>query len=127
LPNNNPVGIQVASGVALTVQLAPKTIRMYYLTEDQLERVASLNLITAVCLAFFGVCFGGFVSFYTTLRTADIRDPSTHATFVSIAVVTAILAAFFLVVFLCGLIKSLLDLRRAKRTEAIGTVMPASQ
>ena len=120
-------GIQVASGVALTVQLAPKNIRMYYLTEDQLENGLSLNLITGVCLALFGICVGGFISFYTTLRTADIKDPSTHATFVSVAVVAAILAVFFAVVFGCGIVKSILSIRRAKRTEAVGTVAPIAQ
>jgi hypothetical protein len=115
-------GIQVASGVALTVFLAPKNIRMYYLTEDQLESVASLNLINAVCLAFFGICIGSVIAFYTTLKTAEIKDPSTHAIFIALAIGSGCLAVFFGIVLGVGCAKSLVDLKRWKKIEP--TVAP---
>ena len=110
-------GIQIASGVALTVFLAPKNIRMYYLTEDQLESVASLNLMNAVCLGFFGICIGSLIAFYTTLKTAEIKDPFTHATFVVLAIGSGCLAIFFGIVLGIGCARSIIDLKRWKRIE----------
>ena len=117
--------VQVATGVALTVQLAPKTIRMYYLTEDQFENIATLNLTTAVCLAFFGICIGGFISLYSTVRATDLMDASTHATFIALTVLTGVLGIFFGALFAIGFVRSLLNLRQAKRTETVKTVLPS--
>jgi len=115
-PPSIPASGQITSGGSVTVTINPTNIEMYCLTEDQLETVASVNVVTAVSLAFLGICFGAWLTVYVTLASVNGLQDLTKATFVALQWGSGCLTIFFLVVFVVGLIKSVLGLRKIKRT-----------
>jgi len=106
------------------MQLIPKNIRVYYLTEEHLETIATLNLTNSVYLGFFGICLGLLAAFGITLTTVEIRDAVPHAMFVALTFSSAILSLLLGIIFLVGFKRSREEIHRAKRTEPASIVMP---
>lgn len=63
------------------------------MSKSDLEYLKAAN--STLELAFFGICAGGLISVFTTLKTVTLTDPTTHAVFIVLTIVLAILTAFF--------------------------------
>lgn len=108
--------------MGLTVQLSPTLIKLYWLTEDQLENIAALNVINAVSLAFLGISAGAAVAFYTALETGDFQDPLTRIRFETYRGSAIDLSLFFGLIFLVGITLSLRKLWRIKKTKTVSPI-----
>jgi hypothetical protein len=105
--------------MGLTVQLSPTLIRLHWLTDEQLENLAGMNSLTAISLAFLGICVGAWISFHTALETGNFKDEIGKAKFELYQSASILLSLFFGVIFLVALILSARRFWRARKTEAI--------
>lgn len=78
---------------------------MHTVTETELDTVASLS--NSVHLCFLGMSVGALSAFAIVLATIDIKDPISHAAFVGLTWISAVLTAYFAV-------RSLFDYREAR-------------
>lgn len=113
------VPITLAEGMGLTVQLHPTQIWLHWLTDDQLENLATMNGITAISLAFFGMCVGGWISFYTVVVTGSFRDQIERARFGMYESMAILLSVFFGLIFAVSLYLSLKKLFRVRKSKVI--------
>jgi hypothetical protein len=77
----------------LTMEVVPRHLRMYQLSEIELDAVASGD--NSLNLAFFGGCFGAFASFASVVFSGSVPDSGKFAVCVTLMVAFGILAAFF--------------------------------
>jgi len=99
---NNP--IVVPTGSSLAFEMVPATMRVFMLNEDQVDNVAVMNLITAVCLAFFGISFGSWITLHATIAPlAELKDQQAIVSRLTIeCIASGMLAVFFFVIFSVG-------------------------
>ncbi|MGA7410695.1 MAG: hypothetical protein WBW33_09430 [Bryobacteraceae bacterium] len=124
LAQDNSQSINVAPEGALTMQIMPSIIKVYCITEEQLETIASLSLSNSIHLSFLGMSFGALVTLLVALETVSTLSDINRAMFI-----VATLTAMFLVA-LCGVLFAF-GFRRSKasieRIKARGFVTPMSQ
>jgi hypothetical protein len=116
--------ITIAEGMGLTVQITPTLIRMHWLTDDQLESFAAMNAATAISLAFLGMAFGAWVSFYSALASSNFKDEIGKTKFDLYESAALILSVFFALLFVVCLCASLRKLFRIRKTVAITPPQP---
>ena len=90
--NDQPVQWTTADE-GVTTSTAPLHMRFVRLSKSDLEYLKSAN--STLELAFFGICAGGLISVFTTLKTVTLTDPTTHAVFIVLTVVLSLLTGFF--------------------------------
>jgi hypothetical protein len=105
-PENNPVSVTPAP-ISLTVEIVPSVVRMHYLAESALDKIAALG--SSIHLTFFGWCGGAAVAFAIVLTTANITDPKVFGAYIGVFAASVIGAFFF------G-IQGVADYRRARKT-----------
>jgi hypothetical protein len=66
---------------------------MLTVTKEELESVSGLS--GSLYLTFFGICFGGLVSFVIVLTTTTISNPLTLATYVALTGVSVLGSCLF--------------------------------
>jgi hypothetical protein len=106
LQDDNPVNIEIARQMPLTVRYARRTITMHTVTSVELDTVASLS--NSIHLTFFGISMGALIAFVIVISTVEINNATQHATFI------ALLAVSVLSVFYFG-VRAVSDYRSAKR------------
>jgi hypothetical protein len=88
---------------------------MYWLTEEQMESVAALNVINAVALAFLGISMGAAISFYTSVRAGNLAG-DTLSLFQALEASSWFLSLFLACIVSVGFILSCRKMRRIKTT-----------
>ena len=79
----------------ITVDYAPRRMRMLYVAEHELDTIWSLG--ASLNIAFFGICAGIFGSFSGILLSTSIADAGKHATCVALDWAFGVLALYFAV------------------------------
>jgi hypothetical protein len=100
-------------------------MRIFTLNEDQVDNIAAMNLVTAVCLAFFGISFGSWITLHATIIPLEgLKDQQAMLSRLTTeCMASEILSVFFFVTFAIGLTVSVLKFIRIKR----GSVKPISR
>ena len=76
----------------VTVESVPRTIRMYSVSDQELDAFASVY--TSLNGVFFGFLSGAAIASLIVVLTADLTD-RLFATFIGLLAITAILGAYF--------------------------------
>lgn len=88
-----PAEILPSSNAALTVEYAPRRMRMVTLTETEVDDLASSS--GSIHLSFLGISMGGLIAFGISLLTVEIPDPRKYAMFVALTTVAAGATMYF--------------------------------
>lgn len=91
----------------LTVEYAPRRLTVRYVSDADLDTVASSG--NSVHLTFFGLCVGAATTFWVVLKTTTITDLQAHAEFVMLCAGAVVGSIYF------G-IRGIFDYAKAKRT-----------
>jgi hypothetical protein len=78
---------------SLTIDYAPRRLRMVTLSETELETIASPS--ASIHFGFFGVAFGAVVSLLITVSTVDIASPKMFAAFIAGTVLSGLATLYF--------------------------------
>jgi len=89
--------------MGLSVMLSPTLIRLHWLTDEQLENLAGMNGVTAIALAFLGMCVGASVSYHAALVTGNFKDEIGRTRFELYEQTALLLCVFFGLLFVGAL------------------------
>lgn len=99
-PNSAPsppsfVAYRGGAAKGLTVDLMPRRLKLFQVTEDELESLYTSGNYKTLDIGLFSLCFGVVVTVAGTLATVDISSDRTHAVFWAVLVVSLFAAVFF--------------------------------
>jgi len=79
----------------ITIDYAPRHLVMYHLTESDIDGIAAGGDFVNLFLAFFGICFGSFVSLGGILLSTPVDSSKKYAVIVALTVLSLIGALVF--------------------------------
>jgi hypothetical protein len=104
------------TGIAgVDVRLFRASVDMFQLTEGQVDGIAQVNVATAVCVAFFGVCAGTWATCYTTLEATSALAPVVATKLLAMEFSSGCLGVFFFLLSLIGILGAIRSYRKIKR------------
>jgi hypothetical protein len=108
----------------ITVECAPRTLRVNYVTDSEIDALASAGVSSSVMFGFFGISFGTLVSVSCVIATVDFASRPTSASIFWGLVWASGLLSLFLVI---GSIRSYKQAESLKASMKVGLVTPSSQ
>jgi len=114
-----PNEIQRAATGAFTVSMVPANIRLYTVTEHQLENIGTFGLVTSIFLAMFGITLGCFVAFFIVVRTVAELKQYDQGQFVALEWVAGVLTVFCGAMFGLGLTRYVMRLNQVKENPTV--------
>lgn len=104
----------------LTVEWVEGRVRMHSVPEDVLESLATGGIFSSLCLAFFGICFGVFVTCASTVYSRAVTDPTKLAVYTMLTASFLVLTLFFFIGTAISVVKQYKKLQEMKRRPSLG-------
>lgn len=85
--------IRISPITPVTVEFAPRTLRMHLVAESELDTIASLS--NSIHIGFAGASVGSLIAFGIVLATVQLTDPLLHASFVGLTWISGVFTIYF--------------------------------
>lgn len=93
IPVDQQSEIRISPVTPITVEYAPRTLRMHIVAESELDAIASLS--NSIHIGFVGASIGSLIAFGIVLATVQLTDPLLHATFVGLTWISGVFTVYF--------------------------------